>query len=140
MAKLLETNLPNMAHQPELLSRWCDEIIMIFSRVKEKIARAQAIVREPHQDWLRNSRTEQGTNSLDAQQLMGERSNTLIDMNGLTGGARLNEVGGMEETVGQMGLISALRSLESGREVEHPAEAATPGTGRGSPLQRQRRR
>lgn len=37
LAKHLETNLPNIANQPEMISRLCDEIIKNFYAAKERL-------------------------------------------------------------------------------------------------------
>ncbi|KAL3524069.1 hypothetical protein ACH5RR_016903 [Cinchona calisaya] len=111
-----------MANQPELLFTSCDEIIRVFSRAKESITKAQQV-------------------------LLGEGSSDALLMDivhGLPVDAKLKGVvggsSGLEEMVGQMGGRGSQLSLESGREVEHSAEAISSGAGRGSALQGQRRR
>lgn len=40
LARELEENLENVANQPEILSRYCDEIVGVFSHVKNRISHA----------------------------------------------------------------------------------------------------
>ncbi|KAL3521321.1 hypothetical protein ACH5RR_019470 [Cinchona calisaya] len=122
LAKFLEANIRDMANNPELLSRSCDEIIRVFSKVKENISKARVgAVPEPHgiQELLRSSQI------------------PLPDDAKLKGIVRRGS-GGLEEmVVGQMGSRGGGRT-----EIEPPpaVEAASSGGGRASSSQRQGRR
>ncbi|KAK9283330.1 hypothetical protein L1049_011569 [Liquidambar formosana] len=77
LAKVLESNLPNLANQPDVLSKSCDDIIRLFINAKERLNhpdptssyppahmllfREQQESSQIHtgiQDWLRSSYTQ----------------------------------------------------------------------------------
>ncbi|KAL2526846.1 WRKY transcription factor 55 [Abeliophyllum distichum] len=140
LAKNLEENLPNLANQPDFFLRSCDEIIRVFSSIKERLSHEvdhrQFDMGVGIQEWLRSAAgtsDHQAMDLLHAQAILGQ-SSAYQDTHGLEfighemGGGR-NVEGGAEGLRGGTGLeIKPMDALN-----------ATPSPGTSS-SQRHRRR
>lgn len=123
LAKDLEANLPNIANQPETISRSCDEIIKSFCAAKERLNAAhhhqapaalfyppaaaaetlfheqqqQQIIDASLQEWLRSSVT-QAMNLMQTQHFVGRTPFHIGEMGGKemegTSTTRLRSFGG----------------------------------------------
>lgn len=137
LAKNLEENLPNLANQPDFFLRSCDEIIRVFSNVKERLSRE--VVPQPFdagiQEWLRSgtgTNTEnQAMDLLKAQSILGHSS-------------QYHDAHGFEFIGHQMGgervMEGDAQGLRAGRGLEiKPVDASNPSP-ETSPSQRRRKR
>ncbi|CAI9771405.1 unnamed protein product [Fraxinus pennsylvanica] len=137
LAKNLEENLPNLANQPDFILRSCDEIIRVFSSVKERLSR-EVVHRQFDlgiQEWLRSgagtSTDNQAMDLLKAQAILGH-SSPYHDAHGLEFIG--HEMGGERVMEGDAEGLRGSRGLEI-----KPMDAWNPSPGTPS-SQRQRRR
>lgn len=127
LAKDLEENLPNLANHRDFFLRSCDEIIMAFSRVKERLSH-EVFHRQLDigiQEWLRSgagtSTDNQAMNLLNAQAILGHSSSSAFSHG-------LELIG--HETAGGRDLEGGADRWRGDRVPEKPTDALnlSPGT------------
>ncbi|KAI3458426.1 hypothetical protein Pfo_015089 [Paulownia fortunei] len=164
LAKDLEQNLPMLANQPDMFLISCEEIVRVFSNIKDRlISHGQmSVLRQPHelqqlddhigagiQEWLRTGGTTTTTTTtsrepmdlLNAQAILGDRSKhqeypESAKMKGML--LQQQQSSGLEFMVS--GGRDVSRSLWGAAVGEIKPLIDAPDSSRASPSQRQRRR
>ncbi|KAF5467540.1 hypothetical protein F2P56_017357 [Juglans regia] len=163
LARELESNLPNLADQPNLLSKSCDEVIKVFRTAKERLYKTQgststsahpghmmtlfhepqdSLVQQPRiefaslQQWLRSSCTQAMDNIIQMQLLQADHQRISPSVDMQDSGSKVINVAGLC-TGGSDRVEGSAPSRSIGGEL-HPLHASESGIASSS--QRQRRR